>query len=226
MNELTPDECRVLGVLVEKAHTTASQYPLSLNAVRVGCNQKSNRHPVTHYDEDRVVATLEHLRAKRLVLLSDSISSRVMKYKHNARETLGVGTSELVILAELLLRGPQTVGEIRTRASRMHRLGSLEDVQNLLRDMTAGDAPFLRHLPPAPGGRAERYGQLLCPNLHPLDEARAGSFDDPAPAPAAEAAAAAPDLAPRVEQLEGDVARLGRIVEHLARALGETEILE
>jgi hypothetical protein len=236
MMQLTSDECRVLGVLVEKAHTVASQYPMSLNSIVVGCNQKSNRHPVMTIDEDRAVAALEGLRDKHLVLFADTAGSRVMKYRHNCREALEVGTNELVVLTELLLRGPQTAGEIRTRATRMHPLGTLGEVQNLLKFMMDRQSPLVRRVPAAPGGRAERYAQLLCPHLHRLDEpAGEDAPDDSAPAPAkaavataapaAAAAAGAPGLISRVNMLEGDVMRLRRAVEQLAGALGETDIL-
>ncbi len=112
---LTPDECRVLGVLVEKELTTPGQYPLSLNAILAGCNQKSNRDPVVEIDEDRAVAAVEGLREKKLVIFADALGSRAMKYKHNAGQALGLGPKELVILTEMLLRGPQTVGELRMR---------------------------------------------------------------------------------------------------------------
>jgi hypothetical protein len=223
MVQLTSDECRVLGVLVEKAHTVASQYPMSLNSIVVGCNQKSNRHPVMAIDEDRVVRALEGLRDKHLVLFADTAGSRVMKYRHNCREALDVGTNELVVLVELLLRGPQTGGEIRTRASRMHPLGSLDEVQNLLKFMMDRESPLVRRVEPAPGSRAQRYAQLLCSHLHRLDEpAGEDAPEDSAPAAAA---AGKPGLASRVEMLEGDVMRLRRAVEHLANALGETDIL-
>jgi uncharacterized protein YceH (UPF0502 family) len=223
MVQLTSDECRVLGVLVEKAHTVASQYPMSLNSIVVGCNQKSNRHPVMAIDEDRAVAALEGLRDKHLVLFADTAGSRVMKYRHNCREALDVGTNELVVLVELLLRGPQTGGEIRTRASRMHPLGSLDEVQNLLKFMMDRESPLVRRVEPAPGSRAQRYAQLLCPHLHRLDEpAGEDAPDDSAPAATA---GGKPGLASRVEMLEGDVMRLRRVVEQLANALGETDIL-
>jgi hypothetical protein len=223
MVQLTSDECRVLGVLVEKAHTVASQYPMSLNSIVVGCNQKSNRRPVMAIDEDRAVRALEGLRDKHLVLFADTAGSRVMKYRHNCREALEVGTNELVTLTELLLRGPQTPGEIRTRASRMHPLGSLEEVQNMLKFMMDRQPPLIRRVEPAPGGRAERYAQLLCPHLHRLDEP-AGEDAAADSAPAA-AAGGEPGLISRVDMLEGDVMRLRCAVEHLANALGETDIL-
>ena len=107
MIHMTPTEARVLGVLVEKAHTS-SGYPMSLNAVTDGCNQKSNRNPVVNFDEDRVLAALDSLRAKQLVLFADMLGSRVTKFRHNTREVFGVSENELLVLVELLLRGPQT----------------------------------------------------------------------------------------------------------------------
>src|SRR5580693_9498843 len=108
MDELTADECRVLGVLVEKAFTTPDQYPLTLNAVVNGCNQKNNRDPITSIDETRAFDALESLRAKKLVIRADMAGSRVNKYKHTANDVLHVRAGELAVLAELLLRGPQT----------------------------------------------------------------------------------------------------------------------
>jgi uncharacterized protein YceH (UPF0502 family) len=105
---------------------------MSLNGLTTACNQKSNRDPVTNYSEDQVQQALDELTRKNLAISVSSPSSRVWKYKHNLRDALQVGTSELVVLAELLLRGPQTLGEIRTRASRMHPLESLDVVHNLM----------------------------------------------------------------------------------------------
>ncbi len=237
MVHLTADECRVLGVLVEKAHTVATQYPMSLNSLVTGCNQKSNRNPVININEDRVVKSLESLRDKHLVLFADTAGSRVMKYRHNCRETLEVGTNELVVLTELLLRGPQTAGEIRTRASRMHPLGSLEELGNLLKFMMDRDEPLIRSVQPAPGSRAGRFAQLLCPHLHRLDEPSSHVAPPPATVPVAQASPVAPvapvvpavgesALISRVEMLEGDVVRLRRALEQMADALGETDILD
>ena len=237
MVHLTADECRVLGVLVEKAHTVATQYPMSLNSLVTGCNQKSNRNPVININEDRVVKSLESLRDKHLVLFADTAGSRVMKYRHNCRETLEVGTNELVVLTELLLRGPQTAGEIRTRASRMHPLGSLEELGNLLKFMMDRDEPLIRSVQPAPGSRAGRFAQLLCPHLHRLDESPSHVAPPAAMVPVAQASPVAPvapvvpageesALISRLETLEGDVVRLRRAIEQMADALGETDILD
>jgi uncharacterized protein YceH (UPF0502 family) len=201
MGELTGHEARVLGVLIEKAHTTPTQYPLTLNAVVSGCNQKNNRHPVTNLTEDQVLAALDGLRSRQLareVMLS---GSRVAKFRHTAREGLEIGTSELVVLTQLLLRGPQTPGEIRGRASRMHALESIDIVRNVLDHLMQLAPPLVERLDPAPGSRADRYAQRLCPDLHDGDEVATAA---PTPAPAQ----MANDLDARVEQLERDVAEI------------------
>src|SRR5256885_1232291 len=124
MVELTPDEARVLGVLIEKAQTTPEQYPLSLNAIVNGANQKNNRDPVTAMTDDQAFDAVEGLRGKGLVVRIDQPGGRVHKYRHNAIDALHVRTGEAAILAELLLRGPQTLGELRGRAARGRRFGS------------------------------------------------------------------------------------------------------
>jgi uncharacterized protein YceH (UPF0502 family) len=225
MTELTPDESRVLGVLVEKATTTPEQYPLSLNAVVNGANQKNNRDPVITMEEGDAFEALEGLRAKGLVVRVDMAGSRVNKYRHQAGDALHVRGAELAILAELLLRGPQTLGELRGRASRMHPLESLDVVKNMLRALTEREDPLVRELPPAPGSRAERYVQLLCPDLHPLDA--------PAQVPAAAAAqgslqpaggtTGASSLSARVEALEAEVEALRGALLRLATSLGEPD---
>lgn len=221
MVHLDPTECRVLGVLVEKAFTS-SAYPMSLNALAAGCNQKSNRHPVVNFDEDRVLQALDRLRAKGLVVFADTLGSRVTKFRHNSREVLGVGDAELVILVELLLRGPQTPGELRARASRMHPLESLDVVHAALKTLMDRPEPFVHRIP---GGRVERFVQLLCPTLHPIDEP-AGALGEPLPSGAESSPLASPGAADRLAALEAQVAELRRIVERLAEALGATDILK
>ncbi|MHC5003726.1 MAG: YceH family protein [Planctomycetota bacterium] len=223
MLQLNPHECRVLGVLVEKAQTTPAQYPLTLNALLSGCNQKNNRDPVTNLTEDQVIGAIDSLRAKQLVREVMLSGSRVAKYRHHARDALEIATSELVIMAELLLRGPQTVGELRNRASRMHALDSLEIVQAVLEALGGREEPLVKKVPPAPGSRAPRYAQLLCPGLHRIDTAPA----DAAPAPPVPSGVAAPpDVMDRLERLEKQVRMLRGALEGLAAAMGETVQLE
>lgn len=183
MIALAPDECRVLGVLVEKALTTPGQYPLSLNAITVGCGQKNNRNPVSDMSEDRVLDAIDGLRAKGLVREAMMTGSRVSKYRHTARETLAVSIEQLVVLVELLLRGPQTLGELRQNASRMHPIESLEACEATVGSLAAHESgPMVRELPPRPGTRAKRFAQMLCPTLHPLDDPQPSHHQPSAPA--------------------------------------------
>jgi hypothetical protein len=229
MIQLTPAECRVLGVLIEKAQTTPGQYPLTLNALITGCNQKSNREPVTDLREDDVLDALDGLKAKGLAREVMLTGSRVQKFRHIAREALDIGTNELVVLAELLLRGPQTIGELRGRASRMHPLDTVDVVRNVLDLLLQNQPPLVREVPAAPGDRAPRFAQLLCPTLHRLD-------GPPAAAPAvsgggggSEGAPPLADLAPeldrRLRALELDVADLQKAVHAITHALGEPSLL-
>lgn len=205
--QLDPSEARLFGVLIEKQLTTPDQYPLSLNAATHAANQKSNRDPVLSLSEDEVAEALNRLEAKYLVR---RVFSRVERFQHNGKDALKLEISELVVLAELLMRGPQMPGELRARVSRMSPVDSVDQLMNLLRGLI--ERGFVRRVPAAPGARAERYVQLLSPDLHPLD------------APAAEppsAARGAPELAARVEALESEVQRLGRQLQALAEHLGE-----
>lgn len=216
MIHLTPDESRVLGVLIEKAQTTPDQYPLSLNAVTSGANQKNNREPVINMTDDQTFAALEGLREKGLVIRSDIPGNRVPKYRHNAGDKLHARTGELAILAELLLRGPQTLGELRGRASRMHPMESIEDARGLLRALMEREEPLIQELPPAPGTRAEKYAQLLCPDLHPDTAGTAVR------ATSAQPPRTADPLADRITRLEDRVQHLESQLRSLADALGHS----
>lgn len=216
MSHLTADESRVLGVLVEKALTTPEQYPLSLNAVVNGSNQKNNRDPVIAMDEGRAFEALEGLRAKGLVVRADMAGSRVNKFRHHASEALHVRTAELALLAELLLRGPQTLGELRGRASRMSPFESTDAVKSMLTALMQRDEPLVRQLPPSPGSRAERYAQLLSPDLHSLQAA---------PDFAGEDVGGNANLADRVRTLEGEVATLKDAIRRLAASVGQGDLL-
>lgn len=211
MLELTPLEARALGVLVEKAQTTPDQYPLSLNALTNGCNQKNNRDPVMEASEDDVLTAVIGLRDKGLLIQMDTPGARVSKYRHNAIDKLGVSLRELVLLAELLLRGPQTVGELRGRAARMLPFDTIEMAQSTLDTLLAKPEPLIRRLPPSPGSRAERYTQLLCLETAP---------EAPAESDTAAAGAAAPTLSQRVTQLESEFAQLRATLDKLCSELG------
>jgi uncharacterized protein len=214
MVTLTRNEARVLGVLIEKATTTPEQYPLSINALTNGGNQKSNRDPVLSLSEDDVFEAVEGLREKQLAVRVDQVGSRVHKYKHMAGETLHCSASQLAILAELLLRGPQTLGELRGRASRMHPLTSLDDAKSALRGLIEQQEPFAKELPPSPGSRAERYAQLLAPDAHPL-----AASHTPTSATAG-ASQPATTLSDRVDKLELEVQILRAALQNLAESVG------
>ena len=177
--ELTPDEARILGVLVEKELTTPDLYPLTLHAVVAGANQKSNRHPVITMTEDQARAGMVSLRAKGLVVQLDGHGSRTSKFRHEFASKVGLTKPEVVILAELLLRGPQTQGELRGRASRMHPLDSLDTVRITLEQLMARAEPLVERLAASAGSRAERYAQLLAPDLHGDEEE--GEADEKTP---------------------------------------------
>jgi len=204
--ELDALESRVFGVLVEKALTTPDQYPLTLNSATTGSNQKSNRQPVLQLEEDEIAQAIDSLEAKYLVRRVYPGNSRVEKYCHNGKEALGLDAAALSIVAELLLRGPQTIGELRAHAGRMIELPSLDAVQDVLRKLI--DEAYVERLPPLPGSRAERYVQLMSPGLHPLDTGASA-------APMTRSSAVPSELAMRVERLEAEVARLREIVDRL-----------
>jgi uncharacterized protein YceH (UPF0502 family) len=217
MIQLTPDESRVLGVLIEKEMTTPEQYPLSINAIVNGASQKNNRDPVLTMEEGAAFDAVESLRSKSMVIRVDVPGQRVNKYRHNIRDVLRLRAGDTALIAELLVRGPQTLGELRGRASRMHPFQSLDETREFLRALMERDQPLVKLLPPSPGSRAERYMQLLCPDLHPIDVASS----DPAAAPPA--APAGNSLAARVEQLESEVATLRTAIQRLAAAVGEAD---
>jgi uncharacterized protein len=164
--ELSPIEARVIGCLIEKQITTPDQYPLSLNALVNACNQKSNRDPVMSADEAAIQATLDHLSRKHLVIEKSGFGSRVPKYQHRFCNTefgpLKFTPQELAIVCELLVRGPQTPGELRTRAARMASFPDVEQVETTLEGLSSrADGPFVVQLPREPGRRDSRYAHLF-----------------------------------------------------------------
>lgn len=158
--ELNHIETRILGCLIEKELTTPEYYPLSLNALTNACNQKSNRDPVLTLAEEDVVRGLDSLRFKQLVVLSAD-GGRVPKYRHLLAEKQGLMPAELAIIGELLLRGPQTVGELRTRGERMHPFGNLAAVEEVLQELSRRENPLVTLLPRQSGRKEGRYAQLF-----------------------------------------------------------------
>jgi uncharacterized protein YceH (UPF0502 family) len=159
---ITPEGGRVLGCLVEKQLTTPQQYPLTGNALALACSQATNRHPVVAMDEDDVMSALDALKAERVVrFVLPSHGRSVTRYRHVLHEVYNLETPALAVLAVLLLRGPQTPGELRTRTARMVEFSSLDDVQQQLDDLAAYGDGMARVLPRRPGQKEERWQQLL-----------------------------------------------------------------
>ncbi|HEX3946468.1 MAG TPA: DUF480 domain-containing protein [Acidimicrobiales bacterium] len=162
MTNLDAPQGRVVGSLIEKQLTTPQQYPLTLNALLAACNQASNREPVTDYTEDQLVLTLDQLKDQRLVrFVLPSHGRSVVRYRQVLDEALGLDPSQLAVLAVLLLRGPQTVGELRTRTERMAQFDGLAQVEHELDLLAAADPPLVVCLSRRPGQKEERWADLL-----------------------------------------------------------------
>ena len=213
--ELTPHETRIIGCLIEKEITTPEQYPLSLNALTNACNQKSNRDPVLDLDEIAVQQLIDQLIKKRLLSEQSGYGSRVPKYQHlfcNTNfGTLKFSPQELAIVCELFLRGAQTPGELRSRASRMCRFADVNEVEAVLDGLAAReDGPFVLRLAREPGKRESRYAHLFsgAPAMPAADEMRERSADQPAAS--AGAGERVDQLERRIAELEAEVAQLKR----------------
>jgi uncharacterized protein YceH (UPF0502 family) len=152
-------EIRVLGCLIEKQRTTPDQYPLSLNALRLACNQTTNREPVVEYDERTIKAALDRLSHREWTRFASSASSRALKYRHLLDEALSLSAPELSVLAVLMLRGPQTLGELKQRTERIHRFESLAEVAETVEGLSRRE--FAARLERRPGQKEDRYAQLL-----------------------------------------------------------------
>ncbi len=209
MEGLSPVEVRVLGALIEKESTTPEYYPLSLNALANACNQKSNREPVVSYDEDTVLAAIEALKARRFAAeIIPSSGSRVHKFAQRISERLNLGRRELAVLCALLLRGPQTLGELRDRTERLHSFGDLDEVASVLERLAGWDPPLAVKLARQPGTKEPRYAQLL------------GGTPDVQPAPA-EAPVAAQPHDDRLVPLEAEIAELRKEIEQLKQQFSD-----
>jgi uncharacterized protein YceH (UPF0502 family) len=202
--DLDAAEVRVLGCLIEKQRTTPDTYPLSLNALRAACNQTTSRDPVVSYDEDTVRDALHRLGRRRWTRLASGAGSRAAKYRHLLDENPGLARDEQAVLAVLMLRGPQTPGELRARTERMQRFADGAELQATL-DRLA-ERGFTVRLPRRPGQKEERYQHLLSADLEDEPAAPAPVHAAPAPASAGEDRLAR--LERRVDELAAEVAEL------------------
>ena len=195
---LTDIEVRVLGSLIEKEITTPDYYPLSLNALMVACNQSSNRNPVVHFDESTVAQAADSLRERKLVHLVDRSESRVSKYRHVVYEELNLSRPAIAVMCVLMLRGPQTTGEIRTRTNRLYDFGSLEEIETTLNTLISSE--LIVRLPRQSGQKEVRYAHLLSGEVQ---------FTEPETAPE-------PEL-DRIGKLEKEVADLKKQFEEFRK---------
>jgi uncharacterized protein len=198
-----PVEIRVLGCLIEKQRTTPDQYPLSLNSIRLACNQATNRDPVVDYDETTVLHAVRRLSEKGWIRLASGPGSRASKYRQLFDEALHLDDAEISLLAVLMLRGPQTPGELKSRTERLHRFGSVPELEETLERLI--DREYVARVPRRPGQKEERYAQLV------------GGDAEEAPAVPREAVSS--PLEERVSRLEAEVAAIRGLLE--ARGLEE-----
>jgi uncharacterized protein YceH (UPF0502 family) len=209
---LTDAEARVLGALIEKEITTPDYYPLSMNALINACNQKSNRDPVTEFDEDTVRQALHGLDDKGLAGAVRGSDSRVAKYEHRFSEAFNFGRREVAVLCVLLLRGPQTPGELRGRTDRLYQFTELGDVQGTLQRLIERDPPLVKILPRQPGTKESRYMHLFSGDNYVAPAAAASSRSD-----SSEELARIESLEEQVAALKREIADLRELVEALTR---------
>ena len=189
LQPLTDLQARVFACLLEKKETTPEQYPLTLNSLRLACNQKTARFPLTRYTEGEVGHTVRELIDLKLV--REAWGARVPKYEHDAAKALGLQSKALALLCVLMLRGPQTLAELRTNSHRLHEFNDLDDVAYTLRRLAETEPPWVMLLPRQPGQKEDRYAHLLC-----------GEPEIPAFSPAPQRASTSSELLERVTALE------------------------
>lgn len=198
--ELSSEQLRILGVLIEKKATTPDQYPLTLNSIRLACNQKTSRHPVVDYDEGTVRRAVQELQGLGMVRKSAESTARATRYDHGLEAKLLVGKKELAVLAVLMLRGPQTVSEIRSRSQRIYSFASVSDLEDLLGRMEGLETPLVELLGKQPGEKEVRFRHMLSSEI---------------PSPESDAyreSLSANTLEKRVAELEQRVAELEELV--------------
>ena len=205
---LSAEEQRVLGALMEKSKTTPDYYPMTLNGLVAACNQKTSRRPVVNYDEETIIQALNTLKKKALISTATGGSSRVVKYKHNFAIAFPLVPAEIAIICLLLLRGPQTPGELNTNSGRLYEFESLEEVQEVLEKLADSSMPYIIQLPRRTGQKEVRYMHLLG-GTPEIDEE-----DDPA-----QYSGKAGGLESRVLKLEQELAELKEAFDKLMKEL-------
>jgi uncharacterized protein YceH (UPF0502 family) len=208
MTEMTPIQARVLGCLMEKKETTPEQYPLTLNSLKNACNQKTARNPVTSYNEGEIGHTLRELESMGFV--REAWGARVAKYEHLAGKALELQSKGLALLCPLILRGPQTLGELKTNAHRLYEFDDLDDIHYMLQRLAEHEPPLVAALPKQAGQKEGRYAHLLC-----------GEPDIPEPAQSSAPVHHASGLEERVATLENQVEALKQEIETLRSQLQE-----
>jgi uncharacterized protein len=179
--ELSAVEARVLGCLLEKERTTPEVYPLTLNSLTTACNQSTNRDPIVGYDDKRVEAAIDSLREKKLAMIVHGAGARVPKYRHNLLGLFNLDGREIALLCVLLLRGAQTVGELRTRTERLYGESTIAEIEHCLDQLGEGEDPIVRSLATRPGQKEQRYIQLLSPEMIEVSASPPSTRDLPAP---------------------------------------------
>jgi uncharacterized protein len=221
---LDPVQIRVLGCLLEKQQTTPDAYPLTLNSLRLACNQSTSRDPVVDYDEATVREAAQRLGARGLTRMTSYHGSRTAKYRHLLEEALGVSSEERALLCVLTLRGPQTLGELKQRSERLHAFADLKAVEETLDRLT--ERELGRWLERKPGHKEARYGHLLEEAAIPGEEALSGaerSEEDGSDGALPSGSAPADELAAEVSRLRDDLEALRRDVDALRAAIGTQE---
>lgn len=209
---LNPVELRVLGALIEKSKTTPDYYPMTLNALAAACNQKTSRHPVTDYDEETIVLALNSLKAQSLIATAVGGGSRVVKYKHNFTTVHEIEPEELAILCLLMLRGPQTPGELNTNSNRLYEFKSLEAVHTTLHKLSISDTPYIKELAKRPGQKEARY-------IHLLGDGLQEELDFESELPQEPARRHVSDLENRVATLEQELAEVKETLAKITKEL-------
>ncbi len=209
----SPVEARVLGVLIEKEKTVPDSYPLSANTLMLGCNQKTARDPVMSVSESDVSQAIDSLKNYSLII--ESSGGRVMRYAHNARRAFKLPEQSVALLAILMLRGPQTAGELRLNCDRLHSFGDISSVDAFLDELSDAETPWVVKLPKLPGSREHRWAHLLCGAID-IDSFKSAVGTTHHSTASDDVVA----LQEEVERLNEEVAALRAIVEKIQRELG------